>query len=123
MFRGPAASGKEVVMKNKLGRVPNTLIQRDRRREQSFGIDDIVLFAYFDSDGDLCVLGELVGKSVSQDFSVECAVFDNDDDMVGVQSDSLYSIEEEFYSRYPFSVWISLHENCDVTRITLNLKH
>lgn len=121
-FGKPAALGKETEMKNKLGRIPNTLIHRDRRREQTFGIDDIVLFPYFDNSGNLTVLGELVGKSVSQRLSVECAVFDNDDDMIGVRSNSLYSIEKEFYSRYPFSVWIPLSENCDVARITLTLK-
>lgn len=92
-------------------RVPDDLFVRDYELEQDFGVEDIKLYGYWESDNHLCILGQIVADSLEKEFSLVCSLYDKDGDVIESRDNESYGGSgfvtraikpDSFFNGFPF---------------------
>jgi len=92
-------------------RIPNDMFYRDYDMEQEFGVDDIKLYGYWESDNHLAIVGQIVADSLSKEFSLVCSVYDKDGDVIESSDNESYGGSgfvtrnikpDSFFNGFPF---------------------
>ncbi len=94
--------------------------------EKKYGIDELKVFAYM-SGGELNVVGEVIAKEITQDFSLTCSVYDADGDMIeSIENNSYgsglvtsYIKRAVFFNGYPFEFNKVFADGVDISKIRI----
>lgn len=99
---------------------PSSFIVRNRLKERSLGIKDIMLHCCW-LDSSLFINGEIIADAITEPFYLECRRYDNDGDLYDYQLNFSYTggsgfsihkiMPGSFFNRYPFVFSISYDEN------------
>ena len=93
-------------------RISDDMFYRDYDMEQEFGVDDIKLYGYWESDSHLAIIGQVIASNLSKQFSLMCSVYDKDGDVIKTSENRSYggsgwvthAIKPEvFFNGFPFS--------------------
>ena len=96
---------------NKTIKIPNDLFVRDYELEQEFGVEDIKLYGYWESDSHLSILGQIVADSLDKQFSLVCSLYDKDGDVIESTDNESYGGSgfvthaikpDSFFNGFPF---------------------
>lgn len=70
-------------MKTNIRKIPSNLIKRNLQLEASFGIENISIYAYKDSDSSITILGQVfAGELIENSFCLIMTLYDRDGDII-----------------------------------------
>lgn len=96
---------------NKTIRVPDDLFERDYELEQDFGVEELKLYGYWESDNHLYIVGQIIADSLDKQFSLVCSLYDKDGDVIESTDNESYGGSgfvthaikpDSFFNGFPF---------------------
>ena len=92
-------------------RVPDKLFSRDFEIEREYGITDLSLYGYWESETSLRIVGQIFSKKIKESFHLVCSIYDKDGDIIKTKENESYgsagfvtsSIKDgSFFDGFPF---------------------
>ena len=96
-------------------RLPDSVYERDFHMEREYGIDELRLYGYAESDSSLCIVGEVIAKTNPKNsFCLICGIYDKDGDVIeSIESRSYGSglvtsmiAPASFFNGFPFAFYL-----------------
>lgn len=93
-------------------RIPDEMFKREPTLEQEYGIDNIKLYGYYESDNSVYIVGEIVAKKTPlNSFCMICTIYDKEDDIIETTESKSYGSglvtsmirPAAFFDGFPFS--------------------
>jgi len=97
-------------------RLPDSIYSREPDMEKQYGIDELKLYGYAESEDSYHIVGEIIAKKTpSTSFCIICTIYDEDDDIIETTESRSYGsglvtsmIEpSSFFNGFPFifDIW------------------
>ena len=95
-------------------RLPDQLLVRDSGKERRFGIDDLKIYAYAESESALYIAGEVLAWKIREEFCMVCTIYDADGDILETTENVSYGSglvtsmikPGAFFNGYPFVFYV-----------------
>ena len=71
-------------------RVPDNMIIRDRKIEQEYGVTDMKVYAYWERENSLNIVGQIFAKHLTKKFLLVCSLYDEDGDVLDSRQNETY---------------------------------
>lgn len=93
-------------------RINDSVFHRDCELEKEYGIDDVSLYGYYESDDTIYIIGRIEAtRKIKRSFCMMCTIYDDDDDIMETSESNSYGsglvtsmIEPEcFFNGFPFT--------------------
>lgn len=96
-------------------RAAEDLFSRDYEQEKLLGINDLKLYAYWESESSLTIIGQIFAPHLEKAFCLTCSVYDKEGDVIESCENSSYGSglvssyirPGSFFDGFPFRFYLT----------------